>query len=69
MTENRGRESNQLPEEAPEEQIVEDVGGGRRARDEARRSPGGAGEEGRSTGHWQESEERERESRRKEAHG
>lgn len=58
MTEERGRESDQLPEEAPDEQIVEDTGGGE-AREEARRNPGGAGEEGRATGHPDESRERE----------
>lgn len=48
----RGRESDQLPEEAPPEQIVEDTSG--EARDEARKSPGGAGDEGRATGQPQE---------------
>ncbi|MEX2195071.1 MAG: hypothetical protein WD844_07275 [Thermoleophilaceae bacterium] len=45
----RGRESDQLPEEAPPEQIVEDTP--EEGRDEARESPGGAGDEGRATGH------------------
>lgn len=48
-TPERGRESDQLPEEAPPEQVVEDTS--EEARDEARESPGGAGDEGRATGH------------------
>ena len=47
-TPERGSESDQLPEEAPPEQVVDDSEG---ARDEARESDGGAGDEGRATGH------------------
>lgn len=49
MTETPREESDQLPEEAPAEQVVDDTGGGER--DDADRSPGGAGGEGRGTGH------------------
>lgn len=56
MTE-QGHESDQLPEEAPPEQVVEDTPGP--ARDEADESAGGAGHEGRATGHPDEAEEDE----------
>ena len=49
MTEHPGEESDQLPEEAPPDQVVEDTGG--EAREDAPRNPGGAGDEGRGTGH------------------
>lgn len=50
MTESpeRGTESDQLPEEAPPEQVVDDDSEG--SRDEAVDSDGGAGDEGRATG-------------------
>jgi hypothetical protein len=41
-------ESDQLPEEAPPEQVPDDAGRG--ARDEAERAPGVPGEEGTGTG-------------------
>ena len=47
--EQRGRESDQLPEEAPPEQIEDDAPGD--AREGAKENPGGAGDEGRATGH------------------
>jgi hypothetical protein len=51
-------ESDQLPEEAPPEQIVDDVS--REVRPEAAKSPGGPGPEGdRGTGHPDEARERE----------
>jgi hypothetical protein len=51
-------ESDQLPEEAPQEQIVDDVSG--EGRPEALESPGGPGPEGeRGTGHPDEARERE----------
>jgi hypothetical protein len=51
-------ESDQLPEEAPSEQIVDDVP--QEARPEAAKSPGGPGPEGeRGTGHPDEAEERD----------
>ena len=56
MTEHPGEESDQLPEEGPPGQVVEDTGG---KRDEAQRSPGGAGDEGRGTGHPDQSREDE----------
>ncbi len=43
-------ESDQLPEEAPPEQVPDDDGDGE-ARDEAEDSPGVPGEEERGTGH------------------
>ena len=49
------RESDQLPEEAPPEQIVEDTP--KEARPEAMDSPGGAGPEERQTGHPDEARE------------
>jgi hypothetical protein len=48
MTETPREESDQLPEEAPSEQVPDDAGGG--ARDEAERAPGVPGEEGTGTG-------------------
>jgi hypothetical protein len=42
-------ESDQLPEEGPEEQVPDEVGG--EARDEAEDTPGVPGEEGQATGH------------------
>jgi hypothetical protein len=53
----RKRESDQLPEEAPPEQIVEDLP--REARPEATGSPGGPGPGERGTGHPDEAGERE----------
>jgi uncharacterized protein YjbJ (UPF0337 family) len=47
----RGRESDQLPEEGPPEQIVEDARGRDEIREGSRHSAGGAGDEGRATGH------------------
>lgn len=41
-------ESDQLPEEGPQEQVVDDEGGA--ARGEAEQSPGVPGEEGQATG-------------------
>jgi hypothetical protein len=53
----RKRESDQLPEEAPPEQVVEDVP--QDARPETTSSPGGAGPgEERGTGHPDEAEDR-----------
>jgi hypothetical protein len=43
------QESDQLPEEGPEEQVVDDQPG--KARDEAEDQAGGAGDEGQATGH------------------
>ena len=43
-----GEESDQLPEEAPSEQVPDDAPG--RARDAAEDSPGTPGEEGTATG-------------------
>ena len=43
-------ESDQRPEEAPPEHVVEDDESGT-TRDEARESPGRPGEEGQATGH------------------
>jgi hypothetical protein len=52
------RESDQLPEEGPAEQVVDDLP--REARPEATSSPGGPGhEEERHTGHPDEAEERD----------
>jgi hypothetical protein len=48
MTESRREESDQLPEEAPPEQVADDSGGA--ARDEAEQSPGVPGEEETATG-------------------
>jgi hypothetical protein len=48
VTETRREESDQLPEEAPRDQVADDAGG--TARDEARRSPGVPGEEETATG-------------------
>ena len=49
------RESDQLPEEGPDEQVVDDLP--QEARPEATRSPGGPGpEEERRTGHPDESD-------------
>jgi hypothetical protein len=48
VTESRREESDQLPEEAPPDQVADDAGGG--ARDEAQRSPGVPGEEETATG-------------------
>jgi hypothetical protein len=48
MTETHGEESDQLPEEAPAEQVPDDSGG--RARDDAEENPGVPGEEGTATG-------------------
>jgi hypothetical protein len=45
----RREESEQLPEEGPSEQVVDDQG--EQARDEAEESPGVPGEEERGTGH------------------
>jgi hypothetical protein len=45
----RREESDQLPEEAPPEQVVEDTS--EEGRDGARESAGGAGDEKRATGH------------------
>jgi hypothetical protein len=42
-------ESDQLPEEGPEEQVVDDQPG--KARDEAEESSGGADNPGQATGH------------------
>lgn len=47
--ERRTDESDQLPEEAPPGQVVEDTGGDER--EDAHESSGGAGDEGRATGH------------------
>jgi hypothetical protein len=48
--ESQGREeSDQLPEEAPAEQVTDDEGGA--AREEAEENPGVPGEEGQATGH------------------
>ena len=46
--ERRGTESEQLPEEAPPGQVVEDTAG--EGREDAHESSGGAGDEGRATG-------------------
>jgi hypothetical protein len=43
-----GEESDQLPEEAPDEQVPDDTPG--RARDDAEDSPGAADDEGTATG-------------------
>jgi hypothetical protein len=48
-TERHPEESDQLPEEAPPEQVPDDAGG--EARDEAEENPGVPGEEERGTGH------------------
>jgi hypothetical protein len=48
VTETRREESDQLPEEAPPDQVPDDSAGS--ARDEARRSPGVPGEEDTATG-------------------
>jgi hypothetical protein len=48
VTESRREESDQLPEEAPPDQVPDDSGGA--ARDEAERSPGVPGEEETATG-------------------
>jgi hypothetical protein len=48
VTESPREESDQLPEEAPPEQVPEDTGGA--ARDEAEQSPGVPGEEETATG-------------------
>jgi hypothetical protein len=48
MTETRRKESDQLPEEAPPDQVPDDSAGA--VRDEAERSPGVPGEEGTATG-------------------
>ena len=48
MTETPREESDQLPEEAPPDQVPDDAGGA--ARDEAERSPGVPGEEETATG-------------------
>ena len=48
MTESRREESDQLPEEAPSDQVPDDSGGA--ARDEAEQSPGVPGEEETATG-------------------
>ena len=54
----RGRESDQLPEEAPDEQVVDDLP--RDARPEATRNPGGAGPgEERATGQPEEADDRD----------
>lgn len=42
-------ESDQLPEEGPEEQVPDDTGD--KARDEAEDTPGHPGEDGQATGH------------------
>ena len=47
--ENRGRESDQLPEEGPAEQIPDDTG--EEARDEAQENAGARDEQGQATGH------------------
>jgi hypothetical protein len=50
VIESQGREeSDQLPEEAPSEQVHDDEGGA--ARDEAQENAGAAEDEGQSTGH------------------
>lgn len=48
MTESPREESDQLPEEAPPDQVPDDAGGS--ARDEAEGSPGVPGEEDTATG-------------------
>jgi hypothetical protein len=48
VTESSREESDQLPEEAPPEQVPDDAGGA--ARDEAEQSPGVPGEEETATG-------------------
>ena len=48
MNETSREESDQLPEEAPTDQVPDDSGGS--ARDEAEQSPGVPGEEGTATG-------------------
>jgi hypothetical protein len=48
VTESPREESDQLPEEAPPEQVPEDTGGA--ARDEAEESPGVPGEQETATG-------------------
>jgi hypothetical protein len=48
VTESRREESDQLPEEAPSEQVPDDAGGA--AREEAKKSAGVPGEEGTATG-------------------
>ena len=48
MTETSGEESDQLPEEAPPQQVPDDAEG--EARDEAEDTPGVPGEEGTATG-------------------
>ena len=48
MTETPREESDQLPEEAPPDQVPDDAGGS--ARDEAEQSPGVPGEEETATG-------------------
>jgi hypothetical protein len=48
VTETLREESDQLPEEAPPDQVADDAGGN--ARDEAEKSPGVPGEEETATG-------------------
>jgi hypothetical protein len=48
VTESRREESDQLPEEAPPDQVADDAGGD--ARDQAEESPGVPGEEETATG-------------------
>jgi hypothetical protein len=48
VTESRREESDQLPEEAPSDQVPDDAGGS--VRDEAESSPGVPGEEDTATG-------------------
>jgi hypothetical protein len=48
VTESRREESDQLPEEAPPDQVPDDAGGA--ARDQAEQSPGVPGEEETGTG-------------------
>jgi hypothetical protein len=48
VTETNREESDQLPEEGPDEQVPEDDSG--ETRDEAERTPGVPGEEGTATG-------------------
>ena len=47
--ENRGHESDQLPEEGPAEQIPDDTG--EEARDEAKENAGASDDQGEATGH------------------
>ena len=50
MTEGNKEESDQLPEEAPQDQVADDSGGGGDARGQAQENPGTPGENEQGTG-------------------